>query len=137
MTDTKTREKQQALAARMDAGEVFAKSRSGVCPVCSAAFTAPTSKKARITCGTPECFRIFMGARILSQSDKGGRPQNPRPPQDPRDAVSGARALADREYRERRSPSVPARREWAISGDPWFVRTLDGYERPTDPFWGF
>lgn len=130
MTDAETREKQQALAARMDAGEIFTRSKSGVCPICGRPFSVRTSKKARITCGAPECFRIFMGARILSKSDKGGRPKKPRPPRAPCDAVSRAREPAKREFY--RAPKTSL-----IQGDPWIVKTLEGYERTADPAWGF
>lgn len=103
MTDAEIRERQRAMAARMDAGETFFRTDSGVCPVCGEAFAVSPRQRARVTCNRAECSRIFRGARGIS--------------------VTKARAARESKQRQRAMPEMATPER-----DPWFVKTLDGYE---------
>ncbi|MDE7064074.1 MAG: hypothetical protein K2O70_01190 [Desulfovibrionaceae bacterium] len=107
MTNAEIKEKQRAMAARMDAGETFYRVFSGVCPVCGREFAFPRRSGARVTCARPECRRIIQVARFLSKAG-GSSPKKPDP----------------------RQWNLEER-------DPWFVSLGPDLCRTADPGWGF
>lgn len=112
MTNAEIKEKQRAMAARMNAGETFFRTYSGVCPVCGEEFTVLPRQKARVTCNGAACSRIFRGARIISGTKVRAVQENkPRP-----------LAMPEMEMPER---------------DPWLVPLGPDLFRTADPGWGF